>query len=200
MRFKNQAQNRIKQIPTEAQSKARAPSPPQQAIRKPLESTATPPTPPTVVSKKAERVNTPPIAKGIDLSKAPMLHNIIIERKVSHNFKRQRSRKNPSTMVTWKQLTRRWRHLQSSKARSLSLFAVQTSKIFSRSKWELKSLKCLIPRIRQILIRSQKRPSHQKVKTNRDSFLHSTIKNHQVLKKPSQKIRPIWNQNLIKAL
>jgi len=58
-------------IPTEAQSKARAPSPPQQAIRKPLESTATPPTPPTVVSKKAERVNTPPIAKEAEESEKP---------------------------------------------------------------------------------------------------------------------------------
>ena len=64
--------NRIEHIPTEAQSKARAPSPPQQAIRKPLESTATPPTPPTVASKKAERVNTPPTTRGIDLSKVLM--------------------------------------------------------------------------------------------------------------------------------
>jgi len=63
--------NRIEHIPTEAQSKARAPSPPQKAIRKPLESTATPPTPPTVASKKAERVNTPPTTKEAEESEKP---------------------------------------------------------------------------------------------------------------------------------
>ncbi|CAG5087570.1 Oidioi.mRNA.OKI2018_I69.PAR.g11574.t1.cds [Oikopleura dioica] len=54
----------FQEAPTpQTDGKPRAPSPPQQTVRKPLELAATPPTPPTVVTKKAERVNTPPVAK-----------------------------------------------------------------------------------------------------------------------------------------